>query len=129
MLAMRTLVGDSLSAFLQSPLKAGRGPMLPWARSCRKLPVPLPSLASDMNSASCWTLPDLAPGTCLVEQVKLFASLLCLMGSRSLQPSLGPRSVRAPKTPRPGPLSSAFLCILKYQPDSPRLDRLSQALG
>lgn len=72
-----------------------------------------------MNSASCWTLPDLAPGTCLVEQVKLFASLLCLMGSKSLQPSLGPQSVRAPKTLRdPGPLSSAFLCILSNQPDS-----------
>lgn len=37
---------------------------------CRKLPVPLPLLASDTNPASCRTLPDLAPGTCSVKASK-----------------------------------------------------------
>ena len=46
---------------LSSPTPRQAGASAAWGGACRKLPVPLPSLASDMNSASCWTLPDLAP--------------------------------------------------------------------
>lgn len=74
---------------------------------CRKLPVPLPFLASDTNSASCRTLPDLAPGTCSVEASEAEAICFPLLPHR--QPAtlaqLGATVIRAPKTLRDPGLS------------------------
>lgn len=88
---------------------------------CRKLPIPLPSLASDMSSASCQTLPDLASGTCSAEASEALCFPPLPHGQAAAPGQLRAMLCQSSQDSKgPGPLSplstsSALLCLLRNQ--------------